>query len=261
MCPLRIDRTDDGVVVLTLDVPDRRNAMTEELTAAWTAAIPEVGADESVRCVVVTGAGAAFSAGGDLGWIEQGGTLGVAALRGRLLRFYRSWLAIRDVPVPTIAALNGAAVGAGAALALACDLRYATPAATLSVPFTGLGLHAGMATTWLLPEVAGLAVARELLLTGRAVTGAEAVGLGLVNRVFPAETFRDEVLAVARLVASRAPLATRLTKVALADGGPASFEAALAWESVAQPVTMVTEDLQEGIRAQRERRPPRFTGR
>jgi enoyl-CoA hydratase len=165
------------------------------------------------------------------------------------------------VPVPTIAALNGAAVGAGAALALACDLRYAAPDATVSVPFSGLGMHAGMATTWLLPEVAGLAVARELLLTGRAVRGSEAVGLGLVNRIFPAETFLDDVLEVARLVASRAPLATRLTKVALADGGPASFEAALAWESVAQPVTMVTEDLREGIQARRERRPPRFTGR
>ena len=261
MGPLRIDRDGDGVVLLTLAVPERRNAMTEELTAAWAAAIPALAVDESARCVVVTGAGAAFSAGGDLAWIEQGGALGVVALRDRMLPFYRTWLAIRDLPMPTIAALNGAAVGAGAALALACDLRYAAPEAKLSVPFTALGLHAGMATTWLLPEVAGLAVARELLLTGRAVTGAEAVGLGLVNRTFPAETFLDDVLAVAREVASRAPLATRLTKVALAGGGPASFEAALAWESVAQPMTMVTEDLREGVRARRERRAPRFTGR
>jgi enoyl-CoA hydratase len=261
MGPLRIDRDGDGVVLLTLSVPERRNAMTEELTAAWAAAMPALAADESVRCVVVTGAGAAFSAGGDLAWIEQGGALGVAALRDRMLPFYRTWLAVRDLPMPTIAALNGAAVGAGAALALACDLRYAAPEARLSVPFTALGLHAGMATTWLLPEVAGLAVARELLFTGRVISGTEAVGLGLVNRTFPADTLLDDVLAVAREIASRAPLATRLTKVALAGGGPASFEAALAWESVAQPVTMVTEDLREGIRAQRERRPPRFTGR
>jgi enoyl-CoA hydratase len=260
MCPLRIDRDGDGVVLLTLDVPDRRNALTEELTAAWTAAIAELSSDESTRCVVVTGAGTVFSAGGDLGWIEQGGTLDVPALRARMLPFYRSWLAVRDLPMPTVAALNGAAIGAGAALALACDLRYAAPAATLSVPFTALGMHAGMATTWLLSEVAGLAVARELLLTGRVVAGAEAVGLGLVNRVFPAETFLDDVLEVARQVASRAPLATRLTKVALANGGPASFEAAIAWDSVAQPVTMVTADLREGVQARRERRPPRFTG-
>ena len=261
MAALGIERGDDGVVRLTLNVPERRNAMTEELTAAWAAAIPELAADTSVRCVVVTGAGSAFCAGGDLGWLEHGGDLTVAALRDRMLPFYRTWLAIRGLAVPTIAAVNGAAVGAGAALALACDLRYATPEARLSVPFTALGLHAGMATSWLLPEVAGLAVARELLLTGRAVSGAEAVGLGLVNRTFPAGSFADDVLAVARQVAAQAPLATRLTKAALADGGPASFEAALAWESVAQPVTMATEDLREGLRAQRERRRARFTGR
>jgi enoyl-CoA hydratase len=118
-----------------------------------------------------------------------------------------------------------------------------------------------MATTWLLPEVTGLAVARELLLTGRVVTGAEAVGLGLVNRTFPAETFLDEVLAVAAGVAAQAPVATRLTKVALADGGHASIEDALRWESLAQPVTMATEDLAEGLAAARERRRPEFRGR
>jgi enoyl-CoA hydratase len=154
--PLWVDRHDDGVVVLTLDVPDRRNAMTAELTAAWADAVPRLAADRSVRCVLVTGAGPAFCAGGDLSWIEAGGELGVDALRSRMLPFYRTWLAIRDLEVPTIAALNGAAVGAGLALALACDLRYAVPEARLSVPFTTLGLHAGMATSWLLPEVAGL---------------------------------------------------------------------------------------------------------
>ena len=261
MCPLRTDRRPDGVVLLTLDVPNRRNAMTDELTAAWAGAIPALAADPEVRCVVVTGAGGAFSAGGDLSWLEEGGGLDVATLRDRMLAFYRSWLAVRELEVPTIAALNGAAVGAGLALALPCDLRYSVPDARLSVPFTSLGMHAGMATTWSLAEVAGLAVARELLLTGRTVTGAEAVGLGLVNRTFPAETFARDVLAVAATVATRAPLATRLTKLALAAGGHASFEAALAWESLAQPVTMATEDLREGVRARQERRQPRFTGR
>lgn len=261
MTPLRTDRTDDGVVVLTLDLPERRNAMTPELTAAWAEAIGALAADREVRCVVVTGAGTAFSAGGDLSWLEEGGELGVDGVRARMLPFYRTWLAVRDLEVPTIAALNGPAVGAGLAVALACDLRYAVPSARLSVPFTALGIHPGMATTWLLPEVAGLAVARDLLLTGRAVTGADAVALGLVNGTFAAESFLDDVLAVARTVASRAPVATRLTKVALASGGHASFDAALAWEAVAQPVTMAGDDAREGVRAQRERRPARFTGR
>jgi enoyl-CoA hydratase/carnithine racemase len=261
MEPLLIDRHDDGVVVLTFNLPERRNAMTEELTAAWARTVPALAGDRAVRCVVVTGAGTAFCAGGDLSWIERSGGLAVDDLRARMLPFYRTWLAIRDIEVPTIAAVNGPAVGAGLAVALACDLRYASPEATLSAPFTALGIHPGMATTWLLPEVAGLPVARELLLTGRVLTGAEAAGVGLVNRTFPAESLRAEVLAVAAQVASRAPLPTRLTKVALAGGGHSSFEAALAWESVAQPVTLAAEDLREGLRAARERRRPRFTGR
>ena len=261
MEPLLIDRHDDGVVVLTLNLPERRNAMTEELTAAWAQAVPALTGDDTVRCVVVTGAGTAFCAGGDLSWIEGSGGLTVDDLRTRMLPFYRTWLAIRGLEVPTIAAVNGPAVGAGLAVALACDLRYATPQAKLSAPFTALGMHPGMASTWLLPEVAGLPVARELLLTGRVLTGAEAVGAGLVNRTFPAESLRAEVLSIAAQVASRAPVATRLTKVALAGGGHASFEAALAWESVAQPVTLASEDLLEGLRAVREGRQPRFTGR
>jgi len=261
MEPLLIDRHDDGVVVLTLNLPERRNAMTEELTAAWAQAVPALAGDDTVRCVVVTGAGTAFCAGGDLSWIEGSGGLTVDDLRTRMLPFYRTWLAIRGLEVPTIAAVNGPAVGAGLAVALACDLRYATPQAKLSAPFTALGMHPGMASTWLLPEVAGLPVARELLLTGRVLTGAEAVGAGLVNRTFPAESLRAEVLSIAAQVASRAPVATRLTKVALAGGGHASFEAALAWESVAQPVTLASEDLLEGLRAVREGRQPRFTGR
>lgn len=259
--PLHIDRYDDGVVLLRLDVPDRRNAMTEELTAAWTAALAELAVDETLRCLVVTGEGPAFCAGGDLSWLEDSGSRSPDRLRARMLPFYRSWLQIRDIQAPTIAVLNGAVVGAGLALALACDLRYAAPHAQLSMPFTSLGIHPGMASTWLLPEVAGLAVAREMLLTGRVISGEDAVGLGLVNRVFPAESLRELALGIAAIVATRAPIATRLTKVALASGGHASFEAALAWESVAQPLTMATDDLREGVQAARERRPPRFTGR
>jgi enoyl-CoA hydratase/carnithine racemase len=258
--PLRVERLADGVVVLTLDLPERRNAMTAALTAAWGATMGDLSADDTVRVVLLTGAGSAFCAGGDLGWLGVGSGLSVDELRRRMLPFYRTWLSIRDLDVPTIAAINGPAVGAGLALALACDLRYATPEATMSVPFTALGIHAGMATTWLLPEVAGLPVARELLLTGRVVTGEEALGLGLVNRVIPAGGLLPGALAIARSVAAKAPIATRLTTIALREGH-SSLADALRWEALAQPVTMATEDLAEGLAAQRERRPPRFTGR
>ncbi|KWX04192.1 enoyl-CoA hydratase [Carbonactinospora thermoautotrophica] len=258
---LRVDRRDSGIVLVTLDLPERRNAMSAPMTESWRRLMDELRSDRSVRCVVVTGAGTAFCSGGDTGWIGSEPDATVDQLRDRMLPFYRTWLSIRDLEVPTIAAINGPAVGAGACLALACDLRYAAEDAKIAVPFTALGLHPGMAATWLLPEVAGLAVARELLLTGRAVTGTEAVGLGLVNRVFPGEKLLDEVVGVAERVAGMAPIATRLTKVALANGGHASLEDALRWEALAQPVTLATEDLHEGLRAQREKRRPRFSGR
>lgn len=258
--PLRIDRPADGVALLTLAVPERRNAMTGELTEIWPQTIAKLQSDRTVRVVVVTGQGTAFCSGGDVGWIGSEPDKSIDALRDRMLPFYRTWLSIRDLDVPTIAAVNGPTVGAGLCLAMACDLRYATPEATLSAPFTALGMHPGMAATWLLPQLVGLAAAREILYTGRVLTGREAVQLGLVNRLFPEPSFLDKVLEVAATVAAQAPIALRLTKVALADGGPASYDAALQWEALAQPVTLATRDLQEGLRARAERRTPRFTG-
>ncbi len=258
---LRVERRDSGVVLVTLALPDRRNMMSAAMTASWGEAMAGLRADPSVRVVVVTGEGSAFCSGGDVSWIGDTPDASIDELRERMLPFYRAWLAIRELEVVTIAAINGAAIGAGLALALACDLRYAAQDAKLAVPFTSLGMHAGMATTYLLPEVAGLAVAREMLLTGRVVTGAEAAGLGLVNQAFPREDVLAEALRIAEAVAAAAPIATRLPKVALQGGGHANFGAALQWEALAQPVTLATADLQEGLAAQRERRAPRFTGR
>jgi enoyl-CoA hydratase len=259
--PLLVERHPDGVVVLTLALPERRNAMTAELTSAWQDAIGGLGADASVRCVVVTGQGSAFCAGGDVGWIGSEPDATVDSLRTRMIAFYRAWLTIRSLEVPTVAAVNGPAIGAGLCLALACDLRYATAEAKLAAPFTALGMHAGMAATWLLPEAVGLPAARELLFTGRVVDGSTAAELGLINRTLPTEGFLDAVLEIAHTIAATAPIATRLTKVALAGGGHASYDAALQWEALAQPVTLATADLQEGLAAQRDRRPAHFTGK
>jgi len=258
--PLRLEVRAEGVVLLTLDLPDRRNAMTAELTAAWAAAVETLRQDPAVRCVVVTGAGSAFCAGGDLGWIAESPERSVAELRERMLPFYRSWLSILALEVPVLAAVNGPAIGAGLCLALACDLRYAGERARFAAPFSALGMHPGMAATWLLPEAVGLGMARELLFTGRTVDAVEAFQIGLVHRVFPDDRLLEEVIAVATTIAAQAPVALRLTKVALARGGHPSLEDALAWEALAQPVTMVTADLREGLAAQAERRPARFTG-
>ena len=130
--PLRVEREPDGVVILTLALPERRNAMTAELTAAWGDAIAALRGDRDVRVVVVTGEGSAFCAGGDLSWIGESPDLTVDAIRDRMLPFYRVWLSIRELEVPTIAAVNGPAIGAGLCIALACDLRYAAAGAVLS---------------------------------------------------------------------------------------------------------------------------------
>jgi len=259
--PLRVEVPSPGVVLLTLDLPERRNAMTTELTDAWQTELAAIAADPVVRCVVVTGEGKAFCAGGDLGWIAESPDLTVDAIRSRMLPFYRAWLAIRALEVPSIAAVNGPAIGAGLCLALACDLRYAATGAIFSAPFTRLGMHAGMAATWLLPEAVGLPAAKELLLTGRTVDAEEAFRLGLVNGVSAPEGLLDTALETAKRIAEAAPVATRLTVAGLRAGGHRSMEDALQFEALAQPVTFGMADLREGLAAAKERRTPKFTGR
>ena len=177
-----------------------------------------------------------------------------------MIAFYRAWLSIRRLEVPTVAAVNGPAIGAGLCLALACDLRYAAGSARLGAPFVKLGMNPGMAATYLLPDVVGEAHARELLVTGRTVDAAEALRLGLVSGVYDDATFLDEVLGIAEGIAATAPIASRYTTLALRGGGHRDLEAAIQWEALAQPITLATADLQEGIAAAREKRRPSFRG-
>jgi enoyl-CoA hydratase len=248
------------VAVLTFALPERRNAMTGELTEAWTAAIADLRADPGLRAVVVTGEGTAFCSGGDLSWIGESPDLTVAKIRDRMLPFYRAWLAIRDVEVPTIAAVNGHAIGAGLCVALACDLRYAARGAIMSAPFTALGMHAGMAATYLLPATVGIAAARELLFTGRRVDAEEALRIGLVNGVVDAEQVLERAIETAEQIAVDGPIAVRLTVAALRNGTPRSLDDALMYESLAQPITFASADLTEGLAAAKERRTPNFQG-
>lgn len=257
---LRLERPADGVARLVLDLPDSRNAMSEEMTASWVVAIEHLAADPTVRAVIVTGEGSAFCAGGNTAWLAEEPDASVDQLRAKMQPFYRAWLSIRDLEVPTIAALNGPAIGAGLSLALACDLRFAATEARMGVPFVKLGLHPGMATTYLLPEVVGAAAARDLLLTGRLVAAEEAQRLGLVSRVVPLAGLAEVAVEAATTIAGTAPIASRLTKVAL-QRGHRDLAACLDWEALAQPITMATADLQEGIAAIQQRRTPRFEGR
>jgi enoyl-CoA hydratase len=245
---------EPGVAEVVLSDPDRRNAMSAPMTAAWSRAMAELATLPDLRVVLVRGAGSAFCAGGDLGWLAGSGAADVAALTARMDAFYAAWLSVADLPVPTVAYVNGPAVGAGAAVALACDIRWVGPRARFSVPFTRLGLHAGMGTTFLLPQAVGPAMARDLLLTSRTLDAAQMLACGLAT----AELAEQDLPAELRGIATNAPLAMRLTKRGLSPAGPATLAEAVRWEGVVQPVTMTTADVQEGLAAARERRPPRF---
>jgi len=249
-----------GVRLLTLNRPGVRNAMTEETTAAWDNALDDVERDRDTRCLVVTGAGNTFCSGADLSWLDQASDndATIGRLRDRMLPFYNSWLRPRRLPFPVIAAVNGPTVGAGVCLALACDLRYASLTARFSTPFIFLGTHGGMAATRLLPEAIGLPRAREMLFTGREIGAATARDWGLVTDV--ADDAVERALGVASRIAEAAPIAARLTKAGL-EASAAGLEASIQWEALAQPVTMTTADLHEGIDAFRSGRPPQFTGR
>jgi enoyl-CoA hydratase len=255
-----VDEPYEGVRLVTLNLPAVRNAMTEGMTEAWRHAIGELHHDKSVRVVVVTGAGSSFCSGADLSFLDQGSRHHNTPdrLRDKMIDFYDAWLLARRLPVPVIAAVNGPAIGAGLCVALACDLRYASRNAKFSAPFVSLGTHGGMGVTYLLPQVVGIARARELLYTGRTLNADEAQDWGLVSDAV--DDVLDHSLGVAQRITEAAPIATRLTKAGL-DHAQDGLEAALRWEALAQPVTMATDDLHEGIEARRQHRPPRFEGR
>ncbi|MBH0779774.1 enoyl-CoA hydratase/isomerase family protein [Nocardia bovistercoris] len=257
--PVLLTRPAAGVRLLTLNRPRVRNAMTEELTAAWDGALDDVAADAEARVLVVTGAGECFCSGADMSWLDGGPSedATIDRLRARMLPFYRSWLRPRALSIPVLAAVNGPVIGAGVCLALACDVRFAGPSARFSTPFAHRGTHSGMGATWLLPEAIGVTRARDMLYTGREVPADQALTWGLVTEV--ATNVLDRALAVATEIAEAGPIALRLTKAGLAQSFT-GLEQALQWESLAQPVTMTTADIHEGILAFRENRSPRFLG-
>lgn len=257
-----------GVATVTLNRPEQRNALSGQMLEELVDAMRRVRDDDDVRAVVLTGAGAAFSAGGDLAMIEDRARAGRGAPgdpqrarnRAFMRSFYGLFLAVRELPQPTLAAINGAAIGAGLAVALACDLRLAARDARLGLNFNRLGIHPGMGATWTLPRLVGPAHAADLLLTGRTVDGVEAERIGLVNRAVAAEELLPTALATASEIAACAPRAVRGTRRALHAALAVSLDEQLDFEAEQQALCFETADLAEGLAAARERRPPRFTG-
>ncbi len=255
-----------SIGVLTFEDPERLNAMTEAMGVALADHVAALRGEPTLRAVVLTGAGRAFSAGGDLGMIGSRAASGSShpggpprrINRDSMRAFYKLFLSIRDLACPTVAAVNGAAIGAGLCVALACDLRVAARDAKLGLNFTRLGIHPGMAATWTLPRLVGPARAAELLYTGRILDGEEAAQIGLVNRAVAREEVLREALALARACATSAPRAVRGVKRALGRALSVSLEDQLSFESERQAECFESQDLKEGIAAVREKREPVF---
>jgi enoyl-CoA hydratase/carnithine racemase len=256
--PVQVERTDAGVVTITLDSPERRNALDEELATQLRQAVRDVAADPGARCVVVTGAGRAFCSGADLGEFRRQESGGVLPRREMLGAYYRTFLDVRDLAVPTIAAVNGPAIGAGLNLALVCDLRIAAASARFGATFVRLGIHPGGGATYMLARLLGPARAAEMLLSGELVDGARALEMGLVNRLVDDADLAAAAAGLAATIAANAPRAVRATKRALRLALDADMAAMLEVEGLAQAATQESADAGEGWAAFRERRPPRF---
>jgi enoyl-CoA hydratase/carnithine racemase len=250
----------EQIGVITLDRPDNRNSMTPELLDAFARASAAARADASIRALVVTGTGNCFSAGADFkAGLQRGGDQ--LPPDERSYAMYEPFLSLLDVDVPVIGALNGHAVGGGFGLALVCDIRIAALEGKYGANFVAVGLAPGMAITQLLPRLAGVARASELLFTGRLVDGAEAERLGIVNRAVPAARVMDEAMALAGTIAANAPFAVRATKSAIRRSLGLEVRAAARAEARDQATSLTMDDAREGMSALLEKRKPKFTGR
>jgi 2-(1,2-epoxy-1,2-dihydrophenyl)acetyl-CoA isomerase len=248
----------DGVLTLTLNRPDALNSFNVEMKEALLAALKDATRDKSVRVVVVTGAGRAFSAGQDL---KERQAPGVADLGTELrARYNPIVLAMRRLEKPVIGAINGVAAGAGISIALACDIRIAAENATFIEVFGRVGLAPDTGSTWFLPSLVGYAKAAEMMFTTDPVDAATAERIGLVNRVVPADKLLVETSSFATKLAQAAPLALGLAKRALNRAMESALENQLEYEAQLQSIAGRSKDHVEGVAAFVEKRPPRFTG-
>jgi 2-(1,2-epoxy-1,2-dihydrophenyl)acetyl-CoA isomerase len=255
-------RVEDGVAVLTMNRPERRNALSDQMLAALGATLAQVEADDAVGAVVLTGAGGAFCAGGDVkGFAERSpGAPGASAERQQRANQRATSGRLWRMPKPTVAVLPGAAAGAGLSLALACDLRYAASSAVLTTAFARVGLAGDYGSAWFLVRLVGPARARELLYLSPRLSADDALRWGLVNAVVPPDALEREAMAVARRLASgpRTALASMKENVALALSTP--LEEYMDVEVTHHQATFATADHAEAARAFVEKRDPVFGG-
>jgi enoyl-CoA hydratase/carnithine racemase len=254
-----------GVATLTLNRPEARNALSAQLSPALARMIAQCGADESVRALLITGAGTAFCAGGDVKSMgdrrpatDQGPDERFRTMRQRHQGVAGALYALRK---PTVAALPGPAAGAGLAIALACDIRLASETAFVTTGYAGVGLSGDYGIAWLLSHAVGPSRARQLLLTNERVPAARAAELGIVHRVVAAEALQEEAFALARSLADGPGIAYRYIKDNLDEAMQLTYPAAIDREAERMLRAQGTEDHKEAVRAFVDKRKPLFQGR
>lgn len=250
----------DNVATLTFNRPEVRNAFNDVMAAEVQAALKTAERDEQVRCVVITGAEQGFSAGQDLAALRERG--GEVSFREHLQQTYNPIVSkLRSIEKPVIAAINGAAAGAGWGIALACDIRYAAETAKFRLAFSGIGLAPDSGTSFFLPRLIGLGRALELAFTNEVLDANGALALGLVSKVFAHDQLLPATLELARKLAQAPTRGLGLTKRAMNYALDASLDQTLDYEAHLQAIAGRTDDHHEGVQAFLEKRPPKFIGK
>jgi enoyl-CoA hydratase len=256
---IMLEQPEPGIRLLTVNRPKSLNALNAETLDEIAAAIARVAADQAARVLLVTGGGEkAFVAGADISQMQSFDSAQAQVFSERGNRTFR---ALEMLPIPTIALVNGYALGGGCELAMACDWIIASERAQFGQPEVNLGVVAGFGGTQRLPRLVGRNLAMELLVTGRMVKADEALRIGLANQVVPAVELRDKGLEVARIIAQKGPVAVRLTKQIVQRGQDMDLANACQQEAYAFGLCCASEDQKEGMSAFLEKRPAKFLGR
>ena len=258
----------EHIARITINRPDRRNALHDDATHEMGTAIDDVAADDDIRVLIITGSGQAFCAGGDLNSLKGGSDPGMWVsentddIRRSFRLAQRMILGIQRMEKPVIAMINGVAVGAGFDLACACDIRIASPKARFMVAYVRIGLFPGFGGTWLYPRTLGsMGKAAELLFTGDFMEADEAYRLGFLNHLVEETELEPKTTEIARKIAAGPPIAIRLSKLMLYKGLEFDLETALKMAAAAETITLTSYDHGEGTQAIRESRKPLYEGR
>lgn len=259
--------TEDGILIITLNRPERMNALSAGISDGILEAVKETKWNDSVRVLVITGTGRGFSAGADLssGGPARPASSGKDAVRGRSAMVdkqgpARTAEAMADADVPIIGAINGAAAGAGLGLALCCDIRIASDQARLGTIFIKRGVGPDWGASYWLPRIVGLPKAIELFYSGELLNAEQALAAGLVSRIVPHESLMDETIAYARMIANGPPIAYTYTRRALLQSLDNDLHRQMVLEWTQQIEVLDTNDAREGFRAWTEKRDPKFKG-